>query len=246
MYLESLMMRTKIFGCALLLASSVSCDPPKRDPVQKPSAGEIRQFMGLVDGNCWRYKLAGSRTYLNTSVSGPNTIAIAGRSLYVRKSLSDSGDFAKDEYFDTGTEAELQLARRIEGRGSEQVVRTYEVDSYPLVGVFDFGDMGEAQFAEAIFRTTTTPMGLDKEDHQWTVVSTEATGTTHDGMSLPAYDLSGQRNTESPERFTLVPGYGFTKFTTSNGKTYQVCDACVSDTDGACTETQCTNLKNCD
>jgi len=202
--------------------------------------------MGLVAGNCWRYKLSGSRTYLNMSVSGPNSIAIAGRTLYARKALSDSGDYSKDEYYDAATAGELHLGRVIEGRGVEQVVRTYEVDSSPVVGRFNFGEMNAVQFDGVIFRTTTTPMGLDKEDHQWTVVNTDATGTTHDLVASPAVELSGQRNTENPARYTLVPGYGYTKFTTPKGNTYQVCDACVSSTDGGCTVDQCTQLKNCE
>jgi len=201
--------------------------------------------MGLVARNCWRYKLNGSRTYLNMSVSGPNTIAIAGRSLYLRSSLSDSGDYSKEEYYDVATERELQIARVIDDRGRQAVVRTYEQERGPLIGRFDYDAMNQVQFAESVFTTTTTPAGMAQEVHKWMVVNTQTMGTTHDGMNERAIELAGQRGMEV-SRYKLVPGYGYTSFTTPMGNTYQVCDACVSDTDEGCTDTQCQQLKNCD
>jgi hypothetical protein len=233
-----------IFLCATLV-SLVACDPPERDPAKIPSSDEVRTYMGLVDGNCWRYRLSGSRTYLTMSVDGPNTIAVAGRSLYAKNWLSDSGDVSREEYFDTSYEGELRMAREIDGRGTMAEVRTYLSEPLPLVGRFDFDAMDKMQFAEAIFKTTATPMGLEKEDHQWTVINTAATGTKHDGTSAEAVEISGQRGT-SASRYTLIPGYGYSKYTDATGRSYQICDACVSDKDGGCSDMQCAQLKNCD
>ena len=224
----------------------LACDPPAPPEEAVPSGDEIRQFMGLVDGNCWRYRRSGTRTYLNMSVSGPNTIAVAGRSLYVREWLSDSGDAAREEYFDLSTPSELRIAREKDGRGTMAEIRSYTEDPLPLVGKFQYGDeMMAVEFAESIFKTFATPMDLMAEDHQWTVINTEASAVTHDGMMKTAIELSSQRGS-AISRFTLVPGYGYTKFTDTSGQTYQICDACIGSVDGECTETQCRELKNCE
>ena len=238
-------MKAKILVLSAMILPVLACDPPEREEAKVPTADEVRTFMGLVDGNCWRYKLSGSRTYLTMSVNGPNTIAVAGRSLYVKNWLSDSGDVSREEYFDMSTAGELHLAREIDGRGVMAEVRTYLTDPLPLLGRFDFDMMDKMQFAVAIFKTTSTPMGLEAEDHQWTVINAETTGTKHDGMTSDAVELSGQRGSQA-SRYTLIPGYGYSKYTDASGRSYQVCDACVSDTDGGCTDMQCSQLKNCD
>jgi hypothetical protein len=224
-----------------LTAAGWSCggDDTKKE-IPKPSEAEVRAYMGMVPGNCWRYRLDDG-TFANVSISGPDDRPIAGRSVYTRSYRTDAGNKRIEELFVFSSAPKMELARRIEGQGASAVTKTYDTDPLPLFGelAFDAMDKTKIVFASNTFKTTSTPKDLAAEDHTWTVVGRSLRVALHDGtVTSTAIDLSYRLGNEVAS-FGLVPGYGLATFTDFENRSHQVCAACVSDTPGGCTPAQC-------
>lgn len=237
-------MRRRLIPVGLLIAGLSGCGGSDVPQKQVPTAEQVRAFSGVVAGNCWRYRIpaGATQTFATVSVAGPDDRPIAGKSVYIRSYRSDSGNKTSGELLDFANAPEIRLARALSSSGSDRVTKTYEVAPLPLFGTLDFDAMNNLVYSDTVYRTTSTAKETGMaEDHQWTVLSTDEQVALHDGSMATAIKLSYQLNGRTAV-FFLVPDYGIAKFQDFDDLPHQVCGACVSETDGGCTQAQCDAL----
>lgn len=227
-----------------MLASLVlaACGEDKPVPRPVPSPEIVRNAYGLNDGSCWRYRFAsgGTSLYATVSVAGPNSTAIAGQTVFVRKFQLESGGLPTEDYFDTSADGEVRLLRHVEGQQNDRVTKRYEDDPEPPLFakfVYVTAETTRLTVGER-WDTTPTPKDLPIESHVWSVLSDAEMVATPTG-EVASYKLNYTRSagTGAPETAThnLVPNFGVARFVDFDGTTYQVCDARVCDATGACT-----------
>jgi hypothetical protein len=240
-------MRT--FGILALLFA-LGCGGRERPPVELATKEQVRDFYALNADSCWLYRF-NDNLRLSITVSAPNDRVIAGKTVYIMKFNRLTGGGLPDEwYLDAETRPEIRLLRSVVG-ASEDVRMTsrYETTG-PLFAKFELDAMKQAilEVGER-FETETTPLdkdgnALELEQHRWTVQSNTEMVTTSDGEKT-AVTLDYRKN-GTPSTWWLVPGYGFAKFQSFDGTTYQVCDARVCDSTGACTGApDCQSMLDC-
>lgn len=233
-------MRTSaFFGLLLPLWALVGCGGREKPPVEIPTKEQARDFYALNAESCWLYRY-NQDLRLSITVSPPNDRVIAGETVYIMKFNRVTGGGLPDEwYLDAETDAEIRLLRSVVGSTQEtRVTSRYETVA-PLFAKFVLDPMKNASLElGARFETETAPLDQDGnelplEQHRWTVQQLDEMVTTSSGSAAAVtleYRKDGMTST-----YWLVPGYGFAKFLDFAGTTYQVCDARVCDSTGACT-----------
>ena len=234
----------------LALLFPFGCGGREMPPVEVPTKEQVRDFYALNADSCWLYAY-NNNLRLSITVSQPNDRVIAGKTVYIVKFNRLTGGGLPDEwYLDAETAPEIRLLRNVSG-ASEDVRMTsrYEMTG-PLFAKFVFDAMKQTTLMVGErFETETMPLDRDGnalplEQHRWTVQSNTEMVTTSDGMKA-AVTLDYRKN-GTPSTWWLVPGYGFAKFQSFDGTTYQVCDARVCDSTGACTGApDCATMLDC-
>lgn len=218
--------------------------PPKA--AVPPAA--VRDFTGLVDGNCWRYRYArsGSTLFTNVSISGPNEMVIAGAKVYLRQTVNDGGGFPDVEYLDTEHDGEVRLLRLdTTGSNGMRLSKRYETPPVPtIVRFLRTADGTVVLPAGSRIELESTPVDGQLERHAWRVSTEPEMVQLPDG---PAEAIRLEyRYTEGANTWTafysLVPGKGFAKIVDFQGTTYQVCAQRVCDSGGNCTGAPDCNL----
>lgn len=237
-----MVLRSSAPACVLASLVLAACgeDKPISRPVPSPEV--VRNMYGLGDGSCWRYRFAqgGTSLYATVSVSGPNTTAIAGKTVFVRKLQLESGGLPLEDYFDTSADGEVRLLRHVEGQQGDRVTKRYEDDPEPpLFAKFIVVDADTARLTLGeSWETTPTPKELPIERHVWSVLSETDPVDTPSGEQ-PSYKLNYNRSAGggamATSTFNVVPGFGVARFVDFDGTMYQVCDARVCDAAGTCT-----------
>jgi hypothetical protein len=233
----------------LTLLVAVGCGGREKPPVEIPSKEQVRDFYALNAGSCWLYKF-NENLRLSISVSEPNDRVIAGKITYVVNFTRVTGGGLPDQwYLDAETNPEIRLLRTVTGVSEPRVTSRYEAEA-PLFAKFVFDAMKEVKLTVGErFETETTPLDKDGnmlpiEQHRWTVQRDDEMVTTSSGTAT-AVTLEYRKN-GTPSTYWLVPGYGFAKWQGFDGTTYQVCDARVCDSTGACTgASNCTDQLDC-
>lgn len=221
---------------AALLLGACGSDPPP--PPKVPTAAEVRTYWGLNPGSCWVYKdLTGGSGGITSSVDGPDTVRIAGRTTYIYSRATAAAPSSPDEFLidvDT-TPGTMFLARETDGTVTPRVVDTYLDEPRPQWGVFDYDSAGALElFPDNTLETASTPRGATAAiAHKWTVVSRAEMLSTPDGVK-PGLLLRYFKDNVRQATYGLVPNFGIASFEI-DGTNYQVCLARVCDAAGACT-----------
>jgi hypothetical protein len=215
-------------------------------PPTYPSPALVRSTYGLDSGSCWRYTLLGANTEAVVTVEGPDTNAVAGRSVYAMKYQPQATTLTNDDYFDTESKGEIRLLRHIEGPVEARVDKRYDMDpSPPLFARFVMGGAMNAAILGVgqTFSVTTTPAGGMAEMHEWDVLANDdmvmvpAYGGMQAGLQK-AYKLQYKRTAggmTGTAIYSIVPGFGAAKFTDFAGQLHQACAAHICDASGNCT-----------
>lgn len=197
----------------------------------------VRAAYGLEPGSCWRYTSM-TQPEATVSVSGPDTNAVPGRTIYKQSYQPANGGLPNEYYFDTDTTpGEIRLARSIEhaSDGSTTSSRYDSNATPPLFARFSLDSGGNAVMAPGSrFVTTSTPAGGAPEHYEWDVLAYGDSVMTTSGMK-PAYVLRYMRDSQTATYY-LAPGFGVAKF-----QDLEVCSARVCDASGACV-----GAPNCD
>ncbi len=229
-------MRTlALLGLFLL---GIGCGRREKPPEQIPTKEQVRDFYALNANSCWLYRY-NQNLRLSITVSEPNNRVIADRTVYILKFNRLTGGGLPDEwYLDAETSPDILLLRTVTGAAEPRETAKYD-EMPPLFAEFILDTMNEAGLTVGErFETETTPLDKDDnplpiEQHRWTVQRDDEMVTTSSGAAT-AVTLEYRKN-GTPSTWWLVPGYGFAKFQQFDGTTYQVCDARVCDSSGACT-----------
>ncbi len=239
-------MRLKTPLWALASASLLLSACGEREiPVKEvPKSEEVRDFYGLGNGSCWRYRYSinGSTVFARASVQGPNTQSIAGESLFELRFTEAGGGQPQEWYLNAEADGEIRLARTAEGVAASRVIKTYEDKATrPTFLKMDY-DMANAAIVRAgdRFENDATPTidgaAGDVENHVWVVNSVNEPVNTPDG-SKESVSLTYRKRIGSETltaNYNLVPGLGFAKIVNAQGVTFQVCDQRVCDSQGNC------------
>jgi len=229
---------------------SVACGPREMPPDEVPTKEQVRDYYALNANSCWLYRF-NDNLRLSITVSEPNDRVISGKTVYIMKFNRLTGGGLPDEwYLDAETAPEIRLLRHV--AGASEATRTtsrYEMTG-PLFAEMELDAMKQATLmVGARFETETMPLdrygnALPLEQHRWTVQSNTEMVTTPTGMQA-AVTLDYRKNS-TPSTWWLVPGFGFAKYVDFGGTTYQVCDARVCDSTGACTgASDCQSMMDC-
>jgi hypothetical protein len=224
------------------LAAALGCgsDPPP--PAKIPTPAEMRTYWGLNPGSCWIYKdLSTQNTSLIVSVDGPDSVRIAGRTVYIVTYSNPAAPGAADELLldvDT-TPGKMFLARSVDRTANK--TETYLADPRPLWGELKYED-GALVFAPTgKLESASTPRDAAAAvAHAWTVIARDRMLSTPDGVK-PGLGLNYTRDGALTAVYDLVPTFGMAHLQL-HGVDHQVCKARVCDAAGTCTGIDsCTN-----
>lgn len=224
-------------GLVASLAALAACGS---DPAPTPkvvTAAEMRAFWGLNPGSCWLYRGASE---VVAEVVGPDTVAVAGRTVYVLRFRALSGGLANEYRLDADSEpGKLLLARLTEGVTAQTRVDALYQEPLPVWSTLTYDKAGALVFnAGDLIETVTTPRPTTEvpspmpESHRVTVRDRmKAVGTSSGAASAIniAYEHGGKTAI-----WNLVPNYGIALFT-QDGIEHQVCAARLCDAQGNCT-----------
>lgn len=227
--------QTRSVGLLLALGAACGDDPPPAPKV--PTAAEMRTFYGLNPGSCWVYKNLTDSSLFTVSVDGPDTVRIAGKSVFVVTQATASAPGQPNEILldaDT-TPGKLFLARYTSGIGQARMTETYLTDPRPLWGELSYVSDALVFAAGDRLESASTPQnGAMAVAHKWTVANRKEAVVKDDGSSAEAHRLLYAKDGVQLAVYDLVPGYGMAHIQL-NGTEYQVCKARVCDAMGACT-----------
>lgn len=217
-------------------AALTGCGSDPVPPAKVPTPAEMRSYWGLNPGSCWVYKdLSGMSAGLTTSVEGPDTVRIAGRTVYVLTQAKSSGGRPNELVLDTETNGQMFLARSTDGSVTPSVVETYLTDPRPVWGVLEYDRAGALVFGpDGTFESAATPKdGAAAIAHKWTIANREKAVATPDGPGT-GIELRYSKNGTLEATYDLVPNFGMAHIQL-DGVEYQVCQARVCDAAGVCT-----------
>ncbi len=224
-------------GLAALATALTGCGSDPVPPPKVPTPAEMRTYWGLNPGSCWVYKdLSGMSAGLTTSVEGPDTVRIAGRTTYVLTQSKSSGGIPNVLLFDTDTTpGEMYLARISDGSKTPAVTDTYLTDPRPVWGLLEYDRAGALVFGvDGTFESASTPQGGSAPvAHKWTVANRAKPVATPEGMNT-GLELRYSKDGALTATYDLVPNYGMARIQL-DGVEYQLCQARVCDAAGACT-----------
>jgi hypothetical protein len=226
-------------GLALALgaAALAACGS---DPAPTPkvvTAAEVRAFWGLNPGSCWLYR---GDTEVVAEVTGPDSVSVAGRTVYLLQFRSLSGGLPREYRLDADSEpGKLLLARLTEGATAQTRVDALYQAPLPVWSTLTYDRAGALVFNEGeLIETVTTPRATTEnpspmpESHRVTVRDRMKTVGTSTGSAAAiniAYERAGKTAI-----WNLVPNYGIALFT-QDGVEHQVCAARICDAQGNCT-----------
>lgn len=246
-----------IAAAALLLGACSGSTIPEET---FPSSSEVRTFYGLTPGSCTVFNVPAINSVATLEVKGPNTISVAGETLYDQELTLQSSARVFQRQFSADERGEVRLVRSATGRGSEQITTRYESVASPvfLRLVYDRNEVVELT-PGARFEVETTPERCGQminngescesgvaERHVWQVFEEMTSIDTPDGP-MDAFQLLYRRTigTETDEaRYQIVPGRGIVGFTDFDNNIYNICAWKTCDDSGACNvETPCAELQ---
>lgn len=245
--------RGALLGLGSILLSA-GCGDDEIPPTPIPDAEETRQYFGLTDGSCIRYRFAqsGATLFATASVLGPDLASVAGREVYRWQFLLPQSTQPVDEWLiEAQDDGELRLLRAIDGSGqSGRVTRTYTCfgddcppadETEPQLLGLEYEDDQPALPLGSTFQVTTTPeisTGTSEPEEHTVVVQNEIMVTppraTEPVLAKEvAYQVRRGTGASRNMVFDLVPGQGFA--TVQDGPVvYTACDWRVCDLDGNC------------
>jgi hypothetical protein len=219
------------------LAALAACGSEPAPTPKVVTAAEMRAFWGLNPGSCWLYR---GDTEVVAEVSGPDSVSVAGRTVYLLQFRSLSGGLPREYRLDADSEpGKLLLARLTEGATAQTRVDALYQAPLPVWSTLGYDKAGAIVFnAGDLIETVTTPRATTEvpnpmsEAHRVTVRDRMKTVGTSSGSASAiniAYEHGGKTAI-----WNLVPGYGIALFT-QDGVEHQVCAARTCDAQGNCT-----------